>query len=70
MNKVSVLPSSGAAFADVRDNGRSLRVAWHASEEFFVLSIWRDGVCVATSRVDRATSADLIDTLVRHLAAG
>lgn len=70
MASVSVLPSAGAAFADVRDGGRNLRVAWHPSEEFFVISIWRGEVCAATSRLDRRTASALIATLVDHLATG
>jgi hypothetical protein len=70
MASVSVLPSAGAAFADVRDGGRNLRVTWHPSEELFVLSIWRDGICVATSRLDRPTASALVATVVEHLATG
>jgi hypothetical protein len=70
MAAVSVLPTAGAAFDDVRDGGRTLRVAWHPSEEFFVLSVWRDGVCAGTSRLDRRAASALIATLVEHLALG
>ena len=69
MGNVSVLPAAGDAFQDVRDGGRTLRVTWHPSEEFFVLSIWRDGACIATSRLDRRSAAELITTLVDQLAS-
>lgn len=68
MASVSVLPSSGSTFDDVRDGGRYFRVTWHPSGEFFVLSVWRDGVCAGTSRLDRVAAADLIATLAGHLA--
>lgn len=68
MASVSVLPSAGAMFDDVRDGGRNLRVTWHPIGEIFVISIWRDGVCAATSRLDRAAAATLIATLAGHLA--
>ena len=32
------------------------------------LSIWRDGVCAATFRMDRAASAELVGDLVRSLS--
>jgi hypothetical protein len=68
MTSVSVLPATGDAFQDVRDDGRTLRVTWHPSEQFFVLSIWRDGACIATSRLDRHTASALIGTMVGQLA--
>jgi hypothetical protein len=68
MTTVTALPTSGASFFDVRDGGRSLRVAWHESDGLFVLSLWRGRTCAATFQLDRAGAADLINTLVLGLA--
>lgn len=68
MASVSVLPRTGDAFEVVRDGGRTLRVTWHPREQFSVLSMWRDGACIATSRLDRHTASELIGTMVGHLS--
>lgn len=42
---------------DTRDPSRQLRISFHLSIELpecFVFSIWRDGLCVASARLNRA----------------
>ncbi|HEY2271769.1 MAG TPA: hypothetical protein VGH30_03280 [Jatrophihabitantaceae bacterium] len=60
MAAVTALPRVGQTFFDVRDDGRSMRVSWHPQDDFFVLSMWRDGTCVATFRLDGADATDLV----------
>ena len=52
-----------------RHSGRFLRMAWHPTENVCVLSLWRDDACVGTFHLSREATPDLIDTLVRGLAA-
>ena len=68
MTTVTVLPSTGRPFFDVREGGRSMRVSWHPDDDLFVLSLWRDGVCTGTFRLDRASTPELIDMMVSSLA--
>ena len=63
MTAVTALPRVGRTFFDVRDDGRSMRVSWHPTENVHVLSIWRDGVCVATFRLRGEEVGHLIETL-------
>lgn len=62
------LPWSGSTFADARGPSRWLRVTWHDEADVVVLSIWRDGSCIGTVRVDRADVPALVTTLVEGLA--
>ena len=45
-----------------------MRVTWHPEKQIFVVSHWRDDVCVAATRVSAAAAADLINVLVSGLA--
>jgi hypothetical protein len=63
-----ILPPSAAAFFDVRDEGRAMRVTWHAERDLFVFSLWRDGRCAATFQLARASAPELIDSLVTGVA--
>jgi hypothetical protein len=63
-----ILPPSAAAFFDVRDEGRAMRVTWHAERDLFVLSLWRDGRCAATFQLDRGSTAELITCLATGLS--
>ncbi len=67
MTAVSVLPVAGAVLFDARDGGRSLRVSWHPVDDLCVLSIWREGRCVATFQLTRSETPDLINELVQGL---
>ncbi|MDQ1680815.1 MAG: hypothetical protein QOI42_1674 [Frankiaceae bacterium] len=40
-----------AVFDDARGGGRALRVTWHPDAQLLVLSVWRDGVCIASHRM-------------------
>lgn len=67
MTAVSVLPVVGEVLFDARDDGRALRVSWHPVDDLCVLSIWRDGRCVATFQLARLETPNLINELVRGL---
>ncbi|PKW25532.1 hypothetical protein [Phycicoccus duodecadis] len=59
-----------AVVPDVRGEGRALRATWHHEAGVVVLSIWRDNVCVATTRVDPDEVPTLVDVLVAGLGEG
>lgn len=63
-----ILPPSAVAFFDVRDEGRAMRVTWHAERDLFVFSLWRDGRCAATFQLDRGSAPELINSLATGLA--
>lgn len=46
-----------------------MRVTWHDEAGVVVLSVWRDGSCVATMRVERGDVPALVTALVEGLAA-
>ncbi|MBM6403975.1 hypothetical protein JQN72_06935 [Phycicoccus sp. CSK15P-2] len=58
----------GAVVPDVRGEGRALRVTWHPEADVVVLSVWRENVCVATTRVAPADVPALVEVLVGGLA--
>ncbi|MDQ6850417.1 MAG: hypothetical protein M3070_10730 [Actinomycetota bacterium] len=68
MTTVTVLPSVGDSFVDARDDGRTLRVSWHVTQDVFVLSLWRDGTCTASFQLSRAEAPSLIASLTTSLA--
>jgi hypothetical protein len=53
---------------DVRRDDTSMRVTWHPESRLFVVSHWRDDVCVAATRVPVEAAPDLVNLLVRGLA--
>lgn len=55
-------------YPDVRDDGRWLQVAWYPGHSMAVLSIWRGDVCVATTRLDRADTVEMIGDLVNAMS--
>lgn len=63
-----ILRPSAAAFFDVRDEGRAMRVTWHAERDLFVFSLWRNGRCAATFQLDRDSAPELINSLVTSLS--
>lgn len=69
MTVVHAFPSQGGVFFDVRDDGRTFRVGWHANRGMVVLSTWRHGSCVATCHLDRTEIPTLVNELVAGLAA-
>jgi hypothetical protein len=68
MSVATILPPSAAAFVDVRNGGRAMRVSWHADNDLFVFSMWRDGRCAATFQLDRLSAPELISALAASLA--
>ena len=52
---------------DSRSDGSYVRVTWHPDGQKFVLSNWRDDVCIAATRIEPAAAADLIALLARGL---
>lgn len=60
--------ASGVVLADARGGGRVMRVTWHHEVDLVVLSVWRDGTCVATVRVTRDDVPALVNALVSGLA--
>jgi hypothetical protein len=59
----------GEWFADARPGDRALRVTWHLEMGCVVLSTWRDGGCVSTTRLSPDEAARLISVLADGLAA-
>ena len=66
MQPASHLPATGEVFLDARGGDRFLRVSWHADSGLVVLSMWREGVCVATFRLP----VEEVPELVRVLRGG
>jgi hypothetical protein len=68
---MSVVPLQPAAqwFDDARDGDRAMRATWHLELGCVVLSTWRDGSCVATTRLTPDEAARLICVLADGLAA-
>ena len=46
-----------------------VRVTWHQEDRLFVISHWRDNVCVAASRVDVQDAGPMIGVLVDGLSS-
>jgi hypothetical protein len=68
MGQVAPLPSNGEVFFDVRDEGRSMRLSWHPELGGFVMSIWRNGYCVASFQMDPREVPRLVASFVASLA--
>ena len=43
----------------VDERGNALRATWHADAGVVVVSLWREGTCVGTIRLDTADTARL-----------
>ena len=54
---------------DVRRNDTYMRVTWHDEAKVFVVSHWDGDVCVAATRIPADAAPDLVNLLVRGLAA-
>ena len=62
----SPLPAAGQVYVDGRGDERPRRVSWHSEigvEGVVVLSLWRDGVCVGSFRMEADQVRDLVDVL-------
>jgi hypothetical protein len=55
---------------DDRGGGRRVRVTWHPAHQQFVISHWRDELCIATVRIDTAQAQALADLLTHALRSG
>jgi hypothetical protein len=65
----TALAPRGEWFSDARPGDRGLRVSWHLEVGCVVLSTWRDGGCVSTTRLTPDEAARLISVLADGLAA-
>jgi len=63
------LPLQSQWFPDARPGDRALRVSWHLEVGCVVLSTWRDGGCVSTTRLTPDDAARLIGVLADGLAS-
>ena len=54
-------------FADSRGSDRWLRTSWHGDQ--LVVSVWRDGTCVGTTRLSRREAARLLGALATGITA-
>ena len=70
MPVVLALPARGEVMLDARGSARALRVSWHHEEGIVVLSLWHEGVCTGSFRLDRGDVPTLIDSLVSGLVEG
>lgn len=61
--QLSPLPPTGEVFLDARGGERTLRVSWHHEAGLVVLSLWREGSCAGTFRLDVAEVPALVDLL-------
>ena len=57
-----------AFLVDRRQDGSYLRVTWHPEQRAFVMSHWRDDVCLAATHLDVAEVAPLVSLLGNGLA--
>ncbi len=70
MAVVLALPARGEVLLDARGSARALRVSWHHEDGIVVLSLWHEGVCTGSFRLDKSDVPALIDTLVGGLVEG
>jgi hypothetical protein len=68
VDTVQPLPTRGAVFFDLRDEGRSMRVSFHANTGVYVVSLWRDEQCLGTFRLPASEAPRLVHALVSSLA--
>jgi hypothetical protein len=59
------MPRLGDVFADVRDDGRVLRVSFHGERGTVVVSLWHDTLCRGSFQL----RADELDRLISTLTA-
>jgi hypothetical protein len=74
LSRAQTMAPRGEWFADARSSqgqpgDRALRVTWHLDIGCVVLSSWRDGGCVSTTRLSPDDAARLISVLAEGLAA-
>jgi hypothetical protein len=59
------MPSVGDVFADVRDEGRTLRVSYHEDRGVVVLSLWSGAICRGSFRMNTADVGRLLAVLAQ-----
>ncbi|WP_225755570.1 hypothetical protein [Actinotalea sp. Marseille-Q4924] len=63
MGELAALPlGRSVALPDVRGD-RALQMTWHDDPDVVVVSLWRDGRCAGTVRLDPAEAAAMIAAL-------
>jgi hypothetical protein len=70
MAVVLALPARGEVLLDTRGSDRALRVSWHHEDGMVVLSLWQEGLCTGSFRLDMSDVPSLIDALVGGLVEG
>lgn len=68
MDPVSPAPHS-PWIADLRGDGRAVRVSAHTEAGFLVISTWKSGQCVGTVRLLPGEAAELVAGVAVGLAA-
>jgi len=63
MAQVRPIPNSGDVFADVRDDGRTMRVSYHEDVGVVVISLWAGRVCRASFQLAATEAERLIEVL-------
>ena len=64
--EVVPLREGAVHFPDSRGADRWLRTSWHGDQ--LVVSLWRDGTCVGTTRLSRHEATRLLGALATGLA--
>ena len=64
------MPAQRVFLADLRGNGRYLRVTWHPDTAVLVVSHWAGRVCTASAPVALEDASTLIDLLFAKLHEG
>ena len=59
MGEILPLPTVGEIFADVRGDGRTMRVSFHADRDVVVVSLWAGTMCRGSFRLSTADAARL-----------
>lgn len=67
MQMSTPLPATGEVFLDARGSGRVLRASWHTDAGVVVLSLWREGTCAGSFRLEIEDVPALIGLLRRAL---
>jgi hypothetical protein len=63
MGEVLPLPTVGEIFTDVRGDGRTMRVSFHADRGVVVVSLWAGAMCRGSFRLSTADAGRLQEML-------
>ena len=61
------IPARGPWAADLRGDGRAVRVSAHAEQGLLTVSLWRSDECVGSAHLRPDAVADLVAALTRGL---